>query len=65
MSMPCDHEPEEWIGTVSAGQPDGRFVSVVTCADCAVRSAGYVQMETGLPANPLITFEEARAGVVS
>jgi hypothetical protein len=35
-------------------------MSVVTCEACAVKSAGYVQMETGLLANPLLTFEEAR-----
>jgi hypothetical protein len=57
--MPCDHA-DDWIGTVSAGHPTGRFMSVVTCEACAVKSAGYVQMETGLLANPLLTFEEAR-----
>jgi hypothetical protein len=59
--MPCDHEPEDWIGTVSAGNPNsGRFVSVVTCESCVIKSAGYVQMESGLPANDLVTFEDAR-----
>ena len=58
---PCKCDVDDWIGTVSAGNPlSGAFCSVVTCADHAKRSAGYVQMETGLDSNPLLTFEEAR-----
>ncbi|AEQ20972.1 hypothetical protein E3_0580 [Rhodococcus phage E3] len=58
---PCDHY-DDLIGTVSAGDPSkAPFRSVSTCEGCATKSAGYVQMETGLPANPLLTYEEARS----
>lgn len=59
---PCDHY-DDFIGTVGAGDIDDKkspFCSVATCEDCATKSAGYVQMQTGLPANPLLTYEEAR-----
>lgn len=55
---PCNHKHE---GTVSAGDPAGPFCSVATCRDCAVASAGYVQMRTGLPADPFLSYEEYRA----
>jgi hypothetical protein len=58
---PCDCDPEFWVGTISAGDSKSApFTSVVTCADHVKRSAGYVQMCTGLDANPLLTWEEAR-----
>lgn len=53
---PCEH----WgslTGTISAGNPDGKFHSVVTCDNCKIASAGYVQMRTGLPANPFEPFQ--------
>ncbi|AXH49034.1 hypothetical protein HOT72_gp075 [Gordonia phage Apricot] len=55
---PCEHW-DHLTGTVSAGSLDkssGKFVSVVTCDDCKVASAGYVQMKTGLPANNFEPF---------
>lgn len=56
---PCDHF-DELVGTVTAGDfPDGPHCSVATCAACATKSAGYVQMRTGLPAGELLTYAEA------
>lgn len=58
---PCDCHPADWVGTVSAGDLHvGAHCSVVTCADHVTQSQGYVQMVAGLPASPLLTFEEAR-----
>lgn len=60
MDTPCDHW-ENLVGTVAAGDPhSGPFVAVATCAACATRSAGFVQMKSGLPAGDLLTYDEAR-----
>lgn len=61
---PCNHWDDQ-IGTISAGDitpgAKGPFCGVATCADCITKSAGYVQMMTGLPADPFLSYEEARA----
>lgn len=48
---PCDHHDES-IGTVWAGNREreskGPLYSVTTCADCVVRSLGYVQLKSGI-----------------
>ncbi|WP_141681717.1 hypothetical protein [Mycobacterium malmoense] len=59
---PCDHWDNQ-IGTIAAGdiKGTGPFCGVATCADCVSKSAGYVQMMTGLPAGDLLTYEQARS----
>ena len=60
--IPCNHEPDAWVGTVSSGKLDaGPHCSVVTCQECVLKSAGYVQMKTGIPANPFMSFAEVRS----
>lgn len=64
MEAPCNHYDLQ-IGTVCAGDIADRsspFCGVATCADCVVQSQGYVQMQTGLPAQPLLTYEDSRRG---
>jgi hypothetical protein len=57
---PCNHY-DNLIGTISAGDDiNGPFCSVATCHDCITKSAGYVQMVTGMPHQPLITYEQAQ-----
>lgn len=59
---PCHHY-DRLVGTVSAGDYDDMnspFLSVVTCADCATASSEYVAVMTERPANPLLTYAEAR-----
>lgn len=58
---PCEHWDEQ-IGTIGAGDiKSGPFMGVATCRDCITKSAGYVQMCTGLPADPFVSYEEYRA----
>lgn len=59
---PCDHY-DAMIGTIAAGDlsiPGTPFCGAATCVGCVTRSAGYVQMRTGLPAGELVTYEDAR-----
>lgn len=58
---PCEHWDDQ-IGTVMAGDPHGSgpCCAVATCQACAVASAGYVQLRTGLPAGELLTYVESR-----
>ena len=63
---PCNHYDAQ-IGTVCAGDIDDKsspFCGVATCADCVVQSQGFVQMVTGLPAQPLLTYEASRRGAL-
>jgi len=60
---PCDHH-ENNIGYVKAGDWKERFVSVTTCAECVVQSQGYVQMLTGIVADPLVLFPKYDADPV-
>jgi len=60
---PCDHY-DRMVGTIGAGDIYDRsqpHCSVATCCDCIAKSAGYVQMRTGLPATPFLGYEDARA----
>lgn len=58
---PCEHWDDQ-IGTITSGDPygPGPLCGVATCAACVIKSAGYVQMRTGLPAGGLLTYVEAR-----
>lgn len=61
LQAPCRHPYTEWVGTVEAlNEETGAHAQVSTCAACAIASAGYVQMRTGAPARPLLTYEQHR-----
>jgi hypothetical protein len=60
-AIPCTHGLDSHVGTVEAGDPKATaHCSVRTCPACVLKSQGYVQMVTGQPAKPLLTFTEAR-----
>lgn len=60
---PCNHW-DYLAGTIDAGDINDTstpFMSVATCRDCITKSAGYLQLMTGLTAGPFVSYEEYRA----
>ncbi|GGK69176.1 hypothetical protein [Nocardia camponoti] len=57
LDPPCHHWDDQ-VGTVMAGAPGIAPMSAVsTCAACIVRSQGYVQLKTGIPAGPFVPHQ--------